>query len=134
MDINAVTPQLSRFHRAVSRVIPVEELVIFSSYLDGRATEESDVDVVVISAAFYGMSEGERLRLLDRFGQRRTPTIEAWGFTPEEFANAARLTTLGHAREIGYRVIPALKMPLTDKEMSQIAWKEQAQQVAREGL
>jgi hypothetical protein len=103
MDINAVRPQLEHFHQAVSGVIPVAELIVFGSYLDGRATPDSDIDVLVISVAFQAMSEDERLRLLDRFGQRSTPVIEAWGFTPEEFATASPLTTLGHARAVGYR-------------------------------
>lgn len=33
-----------------------------------------------------------------------------------------------------YRVVPPLKKPLTDKEMAHIAWEEQAQQAAQEGV
>lgn len=54
MDIHTVTQHLDRFYQAVSRVLPVAELVVFGSYLAGRATANSDIDVVVISPAFAG--------------------------------------------------------------------------------
>jgi predicted nucleotidyltransferase len=78
-------------------------VIIFGSYLEGLATEESDIDVLVISDEFAGLNEDNRLDILDAAAEGIVPEIHPWGFTSDELKKAHRLTTLGYAREKGVR-------------------------------
>ena len=44
------------------------------------------------------------------------------------------VTPLGSGIEASYQAIPALKRPITDREMTDIAWEDHVEGVAREGL
>ena len=103
MDINATTPALTQFVQSLLQKLSVEEIIIFGSYLDGLATEESDIDVLVISNDFARLDEDNRLDILDAAAEGIVPDVHPWGFTPDELRNASRLTTVGYAREQGVR-------------------------------
>ena len=104
MDIHATTPALMQFVQSLRQKLTVEEVIVFGSYLDGLATEESDIDVLVISSDFAALDEDNRLDILDAAAEGIVPDVHPWGFTPDELRKASRLTTVGYAREEGIRV------------------------------
>ena len=104
MDIHATTPALMQFLQSLRQKLTVEEVIVFGSYLDGLATEESDIDVLVISSDFAALDEDNRLDILDAAAEGIVPDVHPWGFTPDELRKASRLTTVGYAREEGIRV------------------------------
>ena len=103
MDINATTPALTQFVQSLRQKLTIDEVIIFGSYLEGMAHEESDIDVLVISNDFAHLDEDNRLDILDVAAEGIVPEVHPWGFTPDELKKAHRLTTLGYAREKGVR-------------------------------
>ena len=93
-----------QFVQSLRQKLTVEEVIVFGSYLDGLATEESDIDVLVISSDFAALDEDNRLDILDAAAEGIVPDVHPWGFTPDELRKASRLTTVGYAREEGIRV------------------------------
>ena len=45
-----------------------------------------------------------------------------------------RISRLGAGLEASYQAVPALERPLTDEEVTAIAWEEHARGVAKQGL
>ena len=103
MDTRHVQQPVTDFYNRLAQAIPVEDLIVFGSYLNGTAGTDSDVDVVVVSEAFQGQTEDDRMRLLDQAAEGIDPVIEAWGFTASELRQAGKLTTLGYARDHGLK-------------------------------
>jgi predicted nucleotidyltransferase len=105
MDIDTIHQPLSQFLQTVSKRVKVEEMLLFGSYLEGTATAESDIDVVVVSDDFRRMRHDKRLDLLDAAAEGIAPEIQAWGFTTRELEHAPELSTLWHARTAGVRFV-----------------------------
>jgi predicted nucleotidyltransferase len=103
MDTRTVEQALADFRATLAERITVEELIVFGSYLEGTATEDSDLDVIVVSDDFEALSEDERLDILEEAVEASEPPIHPWGFTRSEMETASALTTLGYARASGLR-------------------------------
>src|ERR1700752_948738 len=101
MDLNQVQQPLNQFVEKTSQSIKVAEVIIFGSYLEGNATEDSDIDVFVISDDFQKMVFENRLSVLDLAADGIRPIVQAWGHTSEELKSASHLTLLGYARDHG---------------------------------
>jgi hypothetical protein len=66
--------------------IIAEKSLIFGSYAQGRATKDSDLDLLIISDDFKKMDLWERLCLLGRARKGICRPMEILGLTREEFA------------------------------------------------
>ena len=99
MDQNEVLTVLSAFRAALDRRgVADARLVLYGSYAQGNARDESDIDVVVISETFEGLSFWDRTDVLAR------ATLEVWGepieavaLTPSEWENGESVV-VGYAR------------------------------------
>lgn len=105
MDLSQIQPPLNQFLQAVSSRIKVDQMIIFGSYLEGTAREDSDIDVVVVSEDFKKLRADKRTQVLDQAARFIRPEIQAWGLTNEEMEAADELTTFGYARTSGIRFI-----------------------------
>ena len=105
MDISKINQPLTQFSENLSKQIHIDKVFVFGSYSKGTATENSDIDVVVVSENFRGQDEFSRWKILDVAAHYISPEIQAWGFTQDELDEADELTTLGQARTKGIRVI-----------------------------
>ena len=94
-----------QYQRALARKITIEQMIVFGSHLEGKARADSDIDVFVISEDFKTLDFDQRWDILYDAAEAIEPEIDAWGFTPNELEQASRLTTLGHAREKGLKVL-----------------------------
>jgi predicted nucleotidyltransferase len=63
---------------------PSEQVFLFGSQALGTAEEGSDIDLLVISSAWFGLSERERLEILGIAAARVLEPIQARGATREE--------------------------------------------------
>ena len=106
MDTRSIEEPLGQFVRVLSQAIRVNQVIVFGSYLEGTATAESDVDVIVVTDDFEHLMEDERLDILEAAAEGIEPSIHAWGFTNHELEEASALTTLGYARQAGIRFDP----------------------------
>ena len=101
MGIKQIHQPLKQFLSYLPRNIKVDQLIIFGSHMEGRATADSDIDVLVISDAFKKLDEDQRLDILYDATDDIQPDIHPWGFTKEELQTASHLTLLGYARDHG---------------------------------
>jgi predicted nucleotidyltransferase len=65
--------------------INVDEAILFGSSTRGDRLIESDIDLIVISSDFKNMDFSQRFLILQKNWKSKTE-LEAFGFTPEEFA------------------------------------------------
>ncbi|MBI3928034.1 MAG: nucleotidyltransferase domain-containing protein [Armatimonadetes bacterium] len=81
--LREVQPQLNAYLSRLRGRIPVRSAVLFGSRARGQHWETSDIDLLVVSSAFNGLSRGERFDLLlaDWSG---IPALEPFGCTPPE--------------------------------------------------
>lgn len=105
MDTRKIKKPLTEFIKKIPQSITVEEVIVFGSHSKGEATDESDIDVVVISNDFTHVSPDKRLDILYKASSFIQPDIHPWGFTKEELRKASLLTTLGQVRLTGYRFL-----------------------------
>ena len=70
--------------------IPVQEVLLFGSYVRGLQREDSDIDVAVVSSAFKGDRFLDR-RMIVPFRRGLDSRIEPMPFTPEDFADGGIL-------------------------------------------
>lgn len=103
MDIKRIKKPLTLFIKSIPKEIKVDEVIIFGSYLEGTATSDSDIDVIVVSDNFKQMTEDQKLLKLHRAARFIDPVIEPWGFTKKELQRAKKFSTLNYIFENGYR-------------------------------
>jgi predicted nucleotidyltransferase len=93
---------LKRYLAVLEENIPIHKAILYGSYAYGDPHDWSDIDLVVLSPAFRGISYPERLERLAVLAWRAgVGDIEALGYTPEEFEEARDLSLLGEVREQG---------------------------------
>lgn len=86
MDKKAVVAIVGRFARELQiRGIRPQKVILYGSQAVGTATEASDIDVVVISESFVGMSYWERIEVLTEAIYAVYAPVEAVAMTPEEW-------------------------------------------------
>ena len=92
------------YQNSLAKKIKVDKLILFGSWVKGKQTKESDLDLLVISSDFKEISDKDRFSLLwDARSDKITRKIDMdiLGLTPEEFSNASFLTALGEIKKRG---------------------------------
>lgn len=79
-ELTAFCEQLRRAH------IRPERLLLFGSWARGEQREESDIDLIVVSRDFARLGDLRRLETLGIAAGRALVSVQARGYTPEEFA------------------------------------------------
>jgi predicted nucleotidyltransferase len=68
----------------ITQAMHPEKIYLFGSYADGKATDDSDVDLVVVMDS--ELSPHKRNVALKRLFPRRSFSLDAFVYTPQEFA------------------------------------------------
>ena len=84
-----VADVILNFVRNVKSRFPDAEVYLFGSYAKGVWLDDSDIDLIVVSTGFKGMSMEERARVLRLMADRRYP-FQILAYTPEEFKEVLR--------------------------------------------
>lgn len=77
--------------------IKAQKIILYGSYASGRAKEDSDIDLVVVSNDFKDIDIWERLCLLGRARIGIKRPMEILGLTEEEFKAEHSGTFIGDA-------------------------------------
>jgi len=89
-----VDETVERVVAAIRRHMPDARIVLFGSRARGDALKESDIDLIVVSRAFEGMSFTDRathvLKILWREGALPPVDVDLLCYTPEEFEERRR--------------------------------------------
>lgn len=83
-EISLVINQYRR--KLEAQGINIKRIILYGSHAVGKAKEDSDIDLVVISDDFKKMDLWERLCLLGRARMGVKRPMEILGFTEEEFS------------------------------------------------
>lgn len=105
MGKKQIQNSLKIFSDRVKRKYQPQQIFLFGSYARGKASEHSDVDLVVISKQFEKIPEEQRFDELYKLTDGLYPDFHVYGFTPREFDLASPLTSLF---EIKQEAIPML--------------------------
>ncbi|GAM08577.1 nucleotidyltransferase domain protein [Geobacter sp. OR-1] len=68
----------------IAQALKPEKIFLFGSYAEDRATEDSDVDLVVVVNS--DLAPHQRNIALKRLFPRRSFSLDAFVYTPQEFA------------------------------------------------
>jgi uncharacterized protein len=74
--------------------IKVNRLILYGSYANGNPRSDSDIDVVVISSSFNNKNLLKRQELLGEAIFGLDESVEAIGYSYNEFAKRSRLSFL----------------------------------------
>lgn len=78
---------ISHFIQHLREHISISKVYLYGSSARGNARAYSDIDLAIISSDFEEQTHFERLVFLGKVAwEANTPTIEAVGYTPKEFA------------------------------------------------
>ena len=86
------------------RGIQVERVILYGSFANGNPTEDSDIDLVIVSENFQTMNLRERLETLGVAAARIMKPIEAKGYTAGEIENASKNSFLSEILTLGINV------------------------------
>jgi len=67
--------------------VHIQKIILYGSWANGNAHDDSDIDVVVISNSFEGKGYWERIELLSQAIYKIFAPIEAVAMTQEEWDN-----------------------------------------------
>lgn len=95
---------LQEFKRRLDKQMRLEELIVFGSGMRGTMTEDSDIDVLVVSKDFERMDEEQRYDTVYNAALDIEPEVHPWPITKKELEAASKLTVFGQARDHGLRV------------------------------
>lgn len=101
MGITAIRASLKNYLDKLQNQFPLDGVFLYGSWAENRATQDSDVDLLVLSSYFKELSEEDRDRLLYKLSVGTPLDLHIYGLTPEEYKNASRLTTVGSVRDSG---------------------------------
>ncbi|KKS79102.1 MAG: hypothetical protein UV54_C0042G0003 [Candidatus Beckwithbacteria bacterium GW2011_GWA2_43_10] len=107
MDRKKIDRIIKIYLKDLSKKIKVDKAILFGSAVSGRVSSDSDIDLLILSAAFTKMSSSERFDLLYSSRQsdetQMTP-MDIFGLTLQEFGQASSLTIAGEIKETGREV------------------------------
>ena len=82
---------ISRFIEDLEKVIRVEAVILYGSYVRGKPHEWSDIDLAVVSPDFEGLPINERQSIISRLTWReRDDRVEPIGYPSSEYHNPGR--------------------------------------------
>jgi predicted nucleotidyltransferase len=100
---------LNEFTDRIQQQVAVKKIILYGSYAYGHPHEGSDIDLLVVSKDFKGMSKLERIGLLMDIAHqvKAEVDIEVLGFTPHEYAAISPLSMLSVAKTKGQVIYSA---------------------------
>lgn len=93
VTMNEITSAVQRLRARLEADLPVQRVILFGSRARGESHAESDVDLVVVSPRFYGLSAGQRMYRV-RKAWDLPVAVDFLCYTPEEFDDLARRTSI----------------------------------------
>jgi len=107
MDRKKIDRIIRIYLKDLSKKIKVDKAILFGSAVSGRVNSDSDIDLLILSAAFTKMSTSERFDVL--YASRRSEEtqfmpMDIFGLTPQEYNQASCLSIAGEIKETGKEV------------------------------
>jgi len=107
MDRKKVDQIIRLYLKDLSKKIKVDKVILFGSAASGKFNQDSDIDLLILSAEFAKMSIGDRFDLLAMARRSRLTQItpmDIFGLTPDEYNNGNYFSVIGEIKETGREV------------------------------
>jgi predicted nucleotidyltransferase len=78
------TLEIDQLRDRITQAMQPEKIYLFGSYADGKANDESDVDLLVVMQS--ELTPHQRNVAVKRLFPRRSFSLDAFVYTPQEFA------------------------------------------------
>lgn len=107
MDRKKINRVIKIYLKDLSKLIKVEKAILFGSAVTGQINRDSDIDLLILSAAFAKMSVIDRFDLLVAARQSvetQMMPMDIFGLTPQEYDQGNSLSVVGEIRETGREV------------------------------
>lgn len=104
MDRKKVDRIVELYLKDLSKKIKIDKVILFGSSANGMITEDSDIDLLVLSSSFEKMSPDDRFDLLysSRKHQETQETpMDVFGLSLSEYDQASSLSVIGEIKETG---------------------------------
>ena len=98
MSITTIKVSLKNYLDKLNSQLPLDGAYLYGSWAEDRATQDSDVDLLILSSYFKELSEEDRDRLLYRLSVGIPLDLHIHGLAPEEYKSASHLTTVDDSR------------------------------------
>ncbi len=95
-QVEEVASVIARTMALVKSRIPVSKAFLFGSYLEGKADEESDIDIAVFSPAVDKMSFQDKVSLIVEIERQIRDSIDLHLFGTNNLANARPTNFFGY--------------------------------------
>jgi len=79
----------------------VQKVLLYGSYAHGWPHQWSDIDLVVLSHGFRGLSHRQRTELVAKVTVHCDPRLAPLAYTPGEYRRAGPATFLGEIKRTG---------------------------------
>ena len=97
-----VKKDIACFINEAKKHIVVEGIILFGSSVNGKNSKWSDIDLAIISKDFNKMTPFKRMVYLGKIAwQAKTTQIEAFGYTPEEYAKSSPTDFISEIKRTG---------------------------------
>ena len=97
----AVRRSIAAYAEKLEQVIQVDKVVLFGSYAQGNAREESDIDVAIISDDLAGYDVHAKVHLLAERAVGCDTLLAPVGYTLRQYEHADRLSFLNEIKCTG---------------------------------
>lgn len=105
MDLKKIKSEIDKYLNKLKQDLSLERVLLYGSFAEGKAKEDSDVDLLILSSDFAKMDEDERLRLLYRKSVGFPYNLHVYGLTLKEYKEASPLTILGVIKRKSKRIL-----------------------------
>ena len=96
--------ELKDFKSKLSKLIPIERMILFGSYAEGRQHKDSDIDLIIVSPKFIGVEFRFRPIGLYKYWNLEKP-FDFLCYTPKEFSKLKKqITVLREAVKNGIEI------------------------------
>ncbi len=100
-----IIKDLRNFKRKVNKDFPIEHLILFGSSATGKATKDSDVDLIIVSKNFNRLNFIKRAARMYDYWTLRKP-VDFLCYTPEEFnKRKSGVTIVSEALKEGKEIV-----------------------------
>jgi uncharacterized protein len=97
-----IKKDIERFIKEAQKHIDVDSVILFGSSVNGKNRKWSDIDLAVVSKDFNKMTPFKRMVYLGKIAwNAKTTQIEAFGYTPEEYAKSSPTDFISEIKRTG---------------------------------
>lgn len=107
MDRKQIEKVITIYLGDLAKKIKIEKAILFGSAVRGKISQDSDIDLLILSPSFANLPDDRRFDLLYTARKNevtQTVPMDIFGLTPEEYSQADALSITAEIKETGKEV------------------------------